>query len=1580
MAFQFSVSTSIQTTTDSAAGTLGRRCSMGQFLGIVVLGASLLLVRHAAANNPLTLFSTQEDWAQWNNSSTTGVQLTAINTASLDGNITTNGLGNVASPGGSGTSGAVQATWFSGSYDFVAGPGEQGNQQFLSAIDPGAVANTSLAAYTGTITIQYTRPPAGTGNYFQLGILLNYDGNFGQFTGTETNNNDGTFTAVIPYTINAVSSLTYFQPEFIYNSNYNTNTPFTIDNMQVLVSGDPGSATWKTDGSSSWGTDANWNPAKAPNLAGATATLGGSITSNTANRIVTLDGNRTVGHIVFKNNNIIGTSNYTIAQGSSGTLNIDNSVVDLGNGNSTSPTGVPDITVMSGNHTISAPVNLAAGVTIKPAAGTSLTASGGIGGVGPLAVSDAGKFIMTAPATYTGGTNVTAGTLQIAGLTGAGNLTVGSGATLSGTGPINGSLILQSGGTIELRTLPSAIDTLSPSGGLTINDNTNLGFDIGATADSIANGGTYTFTGSGKATINLDVIAGFHNGDFNLITNASGISLSQFQLGAPIPGFTTTLQLSGNNLQVHLVATAPTTAFWRGGRVAGSPSVWTATNVGATNWDTTATSNTDSGLPSTPTDVVFAANAGTAANMANTTLGADLTINSLTIQTANPVGIGGANALTINNGLTVNSGAGTTTISSGVGIGLSQTWANNSANKMTISGIVGGSASAALNIGGTGRIRLTNSNTYAGGTTVTSGTLEIGNNNALGLDGSNVAQNGGTIEIDPGVAPVWSLTGGQGSQKIIALAGVDPTVTLQTGGANKTYGGSIQNGTGTISVVVSGVGVQIFTNANTYSGGTTINAGATLQLGDGTANSGSITGNVTSNGTLTFAGNGTTSPGSGDQSFAGNIDGGGNVTSVNVGTVTLSGNNSYTGTTTISAGTLVAGSNTALGNNANLTIGAGATLDMHGKSLTVKQLQGTSTSNSVAATITNNDPGTGTATLTVTGGSVPVSISPGGTGAVFAGAITDGPTAKTKIQVNNGAYLTLTSISPNTGGGDPGVSTFTGGVTVMPGGTLQIGNGNGGQGQGGQNAGAPSPVLGGSSGGAVNVGGAGPLATLLFQWQGGGGVGNFFLSNPINLNGNSLFEEYEGNGHYTGPMSINGTGNAMQIQFSGKDISLDGPLSGSGTVTASAIDNSNFYAGGGHLFIATQTAALGSVDNSAFTGTLAVNELSPLGTPTVNFSGIQLVIANNAGLPNATIQFTGNYNAMADIGHIGTPQNVGYQGFTGSIVFDGGVTAPAFGALASTSGGDFQLSTPFLGFDGPVTLTLGSNSAAPASFAGVISDGPVAGGTIIKIGTNVQTFAAVNTYTGPTTVQQGTLALGIANSIATTSEVILSGGKLSSGGFAQDFTTSGNPAGLKLSNSSTLDLGAAASSTTVHFADSHTGDPSTWSGTLTVTGWTYKTDHLVFGTDHNGLTNAQLGEIQFNGFHIGASISATGEVTPRIGDINQSGTVTVADVQALMTALSNISAYQQTYFSGASEPAADVSFILDVNRDGVINGKDIQAEIVLVANGGGPGGASGSGTLTAVPEPSGIVLIGLGGLIFWGRRFRKVQKRLIRIE
>jgi fibronectin-binding autotransporter adhesin len=177
---------------------------------------------------------------------------------------------------------------------------------------------------------------------------------------------------------------------------------------------------------------------------------------------------------------------------------------------------------------------------------------------------------------------------------------------------------------------------------------------------------------------------------------------------------------------------------------------------------------------------------------------------------------------------------------------------------LTMQGAISGSG--ALAKAGASTMILAADNSYAGGTTVSAGTLQIGNGGTSG-----------------------SLAGSVVNNSVLAFNRSDALA----------FTGAI-SGTGSVNQI--GTGTTIPTGANTYAGGTTISAGV-LQLGNG-GTTGSIIGNVTNNATLAFNR-------SDRLDFSGTITGAGLIRQIGGGMTNLSGNNSaFTGTTSVEAGTL----------------------------------------------------------------------------------------------------------------------------------------------------------------------------------------------------------------------------------------------------------------------------------------------------------------------------------------------------------------------------------------------------------------------------------------------------------------------------------------------------------------------------------------------------------------------------------------------------------------------------------------------------------------------------------------------------
>jgi hypothetical protein len=95
-------------------------------------------------------------------------------------------------------------------------------------------------------------------------------------------------------------------------------------------------------------------------------------------------------------------------------------------------------------------------------------------------------------------------------------------------------------------------------------------------------------------------------------------------------------------------------------------------------------------------------------------------------------------------------------------------------------------------------------------------------------------------------------------------------------------------------------------------------------------------------------------------------------------------------------------------------------------------------------------------------------------------------------------------------------------------------------------------------------------------------------------------------------------------------------------------------------------------------------------------------------------------------------------------------------------------------------------------------------------------------------------------------------------------------------------------------------------------------------------------------------------VTVRKGDFDLDGSVNVADVQAMITAMTDLSGYEALHGLTSAYTLA----MGDFNNDGKLTNTDIQGLIVYIANGG-------TGSLSVVPEPSAALLLALGAWPVW---------------
>ena len=242
--------------------------------------------------------------------------------------------------------------------------------------------------------------------------------------------------------------------------------------------------------------------------------------------------------------------------------------------------------------------------------------------------------------------------------------------------------------------------------------------------------------------------------------------------------------------------------------------------------------------------------AGTLALSATNDFTGNVNITGGTLSIATTANLGNAaNGVVMSNGTTL-AITGTTTLPSSRAFSIagSSTIDVATGTTTTVQGVIADGASAgSLVKSGDGTLLLSGTNTYTGSTAINAGTMRAGvanplpNGTAVTIGATGAFDMNGFAGVFGSLAGAGTVTNGSGSAAILTVGGNN---------TDSTYSGSIQNGTGAVSLTKTGTGTLTLSGTNSYSGATTI-SGGTLAV------NGSIASPVTVSAGGTLGGNGT---------------------------------------------------------------------------------------------------------------------------------------------------------------------------------------------------------------------------------------------------------------------------------------------------------------------------------------------------------------------------------------------------------------------------------------------------------------------------------------------------------------------------------------------------------------------------------------------------------------------------------------------------------------------------------------------------------------------------------------------------
>ena len=1097
-----------------------------------------------------------------------------------------------------------------------------------------------------------------------------------------------------------------------------------------------------------------------------TTALGATASAFTIAGGTTID-NTTAGALTLANNNaqnwngdfaFTGTQNLGLGTGAvtlsanrqvtvnANTLNVGGAIGDGGGARTLTKLGNGTLTLSgtvantySGLTTVSAGELDLSKTALTNAIAGDLTISGGtVKWLNDNQIANTATVNMTSGALNLNGMHETVTAFSNSGgtfATGTGHLTA-TGATVTWSGGTN---TINDGGVVEDGHIVITGGTNTVQGGVT---GGVLQLNTGGTGLAMSNGSTLTLNSAmgvaGKLLLKGDV----STSGATTVTIASGLALTNkgtVDLNGGTSTFTVADGAAAEDLSVSAVIANGALTKAGAGTMA----------LSAANTYTGATNVTNGTLKAGVVTTAFGVNS--AVNLSDVA-GAVLDLNGLS-QTIGSLNGGGAT------GGNVSLGAGTLT-----------TGALNTAD--SCSGVISGGGG--LTKTGTSSLTLNKANTYTGTTAVQRGTLKagvvttaFGVNSAVNL--SDVA--GAVLDLNGLSQTIGSLNGGGATGGNVFLG----AGTLTTGALNTadSYSGVISGGGG---LTKTGTSSLTLNKANTYTGTTSVQNGtlragvattafgvnsavtltntalAVLDLNGLSQTIGSLNGGGAAGGNVSL-GVGTLTTGALNtvDSYGGVISGGGGLTKAGTNTLTLTKANTYSGTTTVSAGTL------ALSN-------------------------ATSTNNIANSTTINVASGAGLNTTLLSGGGITLAS---GQTLKGSGTVTGG------LTVGTGSF-----INP---GNSPGTLTDVGNVTYDGGGTYvwEINDATGTKGaatgwdwQNITGAGNTLTINGAvgntfkidiTSLSGTNPGNAANFDKYAnYTWiiaSAAGGVSGF--------NANEFLVDAT---HFSNSITGTASNGSFGIQLSGlNDLQL-------AYTAAVNVPSSNWTGGSANaLWSNTANWSGGIVPGTGNDATF--NAVAGVGGAVINLSGgvtvkniifdtlnaaaytigvdalgtDAIILNNNGGITvNAGVVKTQTIQADVFLSPNGTFTNNGANdGFL--LNFTGWVNGDILGNL-------------------PGTLTLNGSDTGNNTISGEITNGGTGALAVTKSGVGAWVLSGANTYTGVTTVSAGTL-------VATTNAEALGAGTL---------TLSGGT--LSLANNTGLNFGRAVTVT---------GDATINSDTLT---------------------------------------------------------------------------------------------------------------------------------------------------------------------